>query len=218
MHRLPSQARGFTMLELLVATSIMAVVIGGSVRLMTATSNVYRESSIRASASVTADRAVQAIARTLVGSSPGTVSGPVASPNTWSEQVTFDELEGVDPATGAAQWRTCRITFHHAPGETNNGVDDDNNGLVDDGEVELITNYGGPWAATTQLYRNVREYAAGESPNGSDDNENGLIDERGLSFQRVGNSIVVRLTIGVPDGKGNVSIETAQTTVAMRNN
>lgn len=204
-------------MEVLVAAGIMTLVLGGSLRLMTVTSNVYNESSVRSAATVTANRAVQEIAHLLLGAAPGSISGPVNYPGSWSDQITFDELEGVNAQSGAATWKTCRITFQYAPGELNNGKDDDKNGLIDDGEVELITDYGGPWASTIQLFRNVREYAAGETPNGADDNGNGLIDEKGLSFQRVGNSIVVRLTIGVPDGKGHVSIQTAQTTVSLRN-
>jgi hypothetical protein len=67
------------------------------------------------------------------------------------------------------------------------------------------------------LTNSVRSYAEGEVGNGADDNGNGLVDERGLSFELLGRTLTIRLTLEHRDPRGRVLTRTATTSVRLRN-
>ncbi|MEQ1892117.1 MAG: hypothetical protein ABL998_06210 [Planctomycetota bacterium] len=63
----------------------------------------------------------------------------------------------------------------------------------------------------------MRELAEGELDDGDDDNGNGLVDEEGLSFERTGGRLVIRLSLESLDSNGNSLVRTVQTSVRLRN-
>jgi len=63
----------------------------------------------------------------------------------------------------------------------------------------------------------VSEMLEGELLNGYDDNGNNLDDELGLSFDKNGKSITIRMTLVTVDKEGRSREVTEQTTVTCRN-
>ncbi len=63
----------------------------------------------------------------------------------------------------------------------------------------------------------VAPFLEGEIPNGVDDNNNGLVDEKGLSFVIDGNAVTIRLTLQMPMEEDNILLQTVETTVCCRN-
>ncbi len=63
----------------------------------------------------------------------------------------------------------------------------------------------------------VAPFLEGEIPNGVDDNDNGLVDEKGLSFVIDGNAVTIRLTLQLPVNGGETLLQTVETTVTCRN-
>ncbi len=121
---------------------------------------------------------------------------------------------------GNIAWSTnTSIQFQYAPGELDDGLDNDGNGLVDDGVVALVQDVGGPDQQTTILTRWVAEFLQGEVPNGADDNGNGLQDEGGLSFEYdpALQMLTIRITLQRRDAEGRLATRTMQTSVRLRN-
>ncbi len=63
----------------------------------------------------------------------------------------------------------------------------------------------------------VRPFLAGEIENGLDDNANGLVDERGISFELEGDQVTLRLTLESPNADGEPILRTVETVVTCRN-
>jgi hypothetical protein len=108
------------------------------------------------------------------------------------------------------------------PSETDNGADDDGDGLIDEGMIEFTRDLGAGTERIVRWARGVREYLAGENPNVADDNANGLTDERGLSFSLTGRILTIRLTLQAVGAKGDgasgtVLSRTVETSVRLRN-
>jgi hypothetical protein len=110
-----------------------------------------------------------------------------------------------------------RIGFQLRPGEIDNGVDDDGDGIVDDGRVVWTQDVGLASQTSTSWAEGVTEYFAGEIQNNLDDNGNGLIDERGLCFTVDASSVVVRLTLQARSVNGILVTKSVQKRVFFRN-
>jgi hypothetical protein len=108
-----------------------------------------------------------------------------------------------------------------APMELNNGVDDNSNGLIDEGVLVRIEDFGGPDERRVVLARGVSELLEGEDANGLDDNGNGLDDEGGLAItirtSGTRDALTLRLTLQGVDASGAILERTLETTVALRN-
>ncbi|MCA9322374.1 MAG: hypothetical protein KDB53_16650, partial [Planctomycetes bacterium] len=64
---------------------------------------------------------------------------------------------------------------------------------------------------------NVQNLLQGEVLNGLDDNGNGLADERGLSFERDGVRLLVRVGMGFKQSSANVATAVCETSLALMN-
>ena len=109
------------------------------------------------------------------------------------------------------------IRLEYMPGETNNGIDDNGDGFVDECRIVRVENPGTPDETILVLGTQVSEFYEGESPNLNDDNGNGLIDERGLCFYRTEDLITILVTLLRRDSQGRVETRSSMTTIAVRN-
>jgi hypothetical protein len=144
------------------------------------------------------------------------LAGFPASPG-HDRTVTYDVIEDVSPADGSITWETRRLQHQYDPDDANDGLDNDGDGLIDEGRVVLIRDSGGADEQTVVLCSDVREYLEGESADGTDQNGNGLIDERGLCFELAAGRLTIRLTLEVLDAEGRHATRTVETTVHLRN-
>jgi hypothetical protein len=132
-----------------------------------------------------------------------------------SQTLTFQTIEGFD---GEIVWglpQTLALVMDL--GETDDGRDEDGDGLIDERALVHTRAAGSADELSTTLIRGVRELAEGELANDEDDNENGLTDEQGLSFVHTGGRLLIRLTLEDIDSTGNSLIRTAETSVRLRN-
>ena len=120
---------------------------------------------------------------------------------------------GSDPILGDPR----RIILELAPGEIDNGLDDNKDGLADEHQVVLILNPGLPGEQRVVLANRVSELAQGELPNGLDDNGNGIADEAGLSFDQAGQLVTVRLTLLGIGSDGATLVRSATDSFTLRN-
>ncbi len=198
-----ADCRGFSLLEVLIAVAVFMVVLIAVYGLMMASQETYTTSKAVASLEVRARRALDRIADELqdAGVSQLVPLAPIAPFGT--NQLAFRKNTGYDTVTETITWSdpfAVRLDTSGDPVVL--FVDMDGAGMVQDTEV---------------LARGVRSYAEGETLNGADDNGNGLIDEEGLSFELVGNTVVVRITLEGTDENDRLFAASSETAVRLRN-
>lgn len=207
---------GYTLVEVLISVTFLALLAGTIASMTTLGARSYNSSSVGSHLVLSARRALDRITDEL-GLADAADLAILPGRPLWDDRVEFDRVSDVDGADGSVSWTRTRIALEYAPGELNDGVDNDGNGLVDDRVVMLTTDLGGPNERRRVLVRNVAEFHERERENALDDNGNGLADERGLCFDRVGNVLTIRLTLQRADGDGRTVSQTLTTAMRMRN-
>jgi len=210
--RIVRRARaGFTLVELLISGSFLASLLLVAGLATDRTLSSFRAKRAEQETAVEADRLLRRIAGELAfaardGLAPATLTA------VGSERIEYRV------AVGGGAFGTARVlALESDGGESDNGADDDGDGLVDEQRVVWIEDEGGAGERRVVLGGGLAEYLAGEEENGLDDNGNGLRDERGLSFVLEGDAVRVRLTLLFAVPGGIVRARSFETTVFPRN-
>jgi prepilin-type N-terminal cleavage/methylation domain-containing protein len=207
---------GFTLIEVMITSSLVGLVVSAILGLGMSGTSVFRSGSSRANLDAASQRAMERIVAELTTAGKGKLA-PLATGANGETSMLFQQAIGV--TAGKTDWTPLPLSldWELETGELDNGIDDNGNGLVDEGLVVLTRDAGGPNPDRVILCRWVRSYLEGEVPNGGDDNGNGLFDERGFCFERVGDSLVIRLTLERLDSDGIPVVRSLETTVRLRN-
>lgn len=186
---------GFTILELMIALSVVLLVTGGVSQVMQTASGSFKESARSADLQARSSRVLSRLVRELSVTGDGETSLTAQLPA--GEAVTELEYQpSLGRDGGVELWgERRRIELVLGAGEQANGLDDNGNGLVDERDLFLIERSGELDEVSVLLSRGIAELAEGELPNGQDDNGNGLIDEPGFSIVRDGETLTLRLTV-----------------------
>jgi prepilin-type N-terminal cleavage/methylation domain-containing protein len=205
---------GFTLVEMMVVVVILGMVLGSISLMGVASDRAFRtgatSAQLESQAVMTTERIV---ADVCIASHDSLSPDPGAAGASSIEYVQALGLED-----GEVQWSGLRrLAFEYESGEADDGVDNNGNGLADEGRVVLVEEIGGPAERHRTLTRYVRELQAGELPNHLDDNGNGLIDEKGFVVERQGETLVIRLTLERADAEGRILTRTTKTSAKLRN-
>jgi hypothetical protein len=169
------------------------------------------EARLESLASETLDQIASRLRASQLATMTPTLSAPFSS-----SQIEFQPSVG--SAGGLTLWGPVeRISLEYAPGDPNDGVDDDGDGFVDQGRVVWVQDVGGVDEVSVVWVNGVSEYLRGETPDTKDENGNGLVDERGLCFDFDATSVIVRLTLQARDASGVRLTRTVQERVFFRN-
>jgi prepilin-type N-terminal cleavage/methylation domain-containing protein len=206
---------GFTLLEVVISASIVAMLAGIAYSLVMTGTSTYHLGTTQSHLEGNAHRVLDAISDALAESSQNVIT-PVLEPPLGSENVTLQRNTGY--SNGAVVWGPV-MTFElqYEENDPNDGVDNDGDGLIDEGRIVVTEDPGGAAERTIVLATCVREYLEGETPNGKDDNGNGLTDERGLAISYESGVWTIRVTLERQDAEGRVSTQTVETAVRPRN-
>ena len=109
------------------------------------------------------------------------------------------------------------IAWELDPGEVNDGLDNDGDGLIDEGQVVRTLDEGTPDELRVVVCKGVAELLEGEDPNGFDDNGNLLVDEPGFCVDVQGTVLTMRLTLESQGPQGRILRKTARTAIRIRN-
>ena len=120
-------------------------------------------------------------------------------------------------AGGPVLGSPIRIWTSIDPLEADDGIDNDDDGLIDEYELRMTVNEGLPNARTILLARGVSELAFGEQQNALDDNGDGLADETGLTFRRIGRTLRVGLTLSQRLTSGQVVTDFREAFIETKN-
>jgi prepilin-type N-terminal cleavage/methylation domain-containing protein len=213
--RAGSTSGGFTLIEMAVSVVVLGLLMSVFGLITVSGHNAYRATTLSNKADGSARRAIARISSELT-TAGGSVMNPDPTSQFGVQQIDFQQATGV--LNGNVTWGpVTRIGFEYAPGETDDGVDNDGNGLVDDGVVAMTRDLGGPNQQRVVLCHGIRELGQNETLNGVDDNGNGVIDESGFNAQRVGDVMILRLCVELPGAGDGTVVRPHQATVRLRN-
>jgi type II secretory pathway pseudopilin PulG len=207
--------RGMTLVESLIAGSLLAVLLLAVAQTSSRASDAFDEGSAEHALSTSTHRCLERIVH-AIELADGGILGNLGVPDLGDDEVAFRTPVGW--AGTEVDWSgISRIRAELEAGELNDGLDNDGDELVDELQIVQVDDEGLPDQRRIVLARGVAELYEGELANNLDDNGNGLRDERGLSFSAEGNVVTVRLTCQRRDEAGRLLTKTAETAVRLRN-
>jgi len=216
LSRSDPRRAAFTLIELLVSMAVLALVISAMGMVQIRTQQASKVTLTKTLSEMAAQRALDRIVGELTGVGRSLIFPDPVS-NLGTSALTYQHPTGVN-AAGVVQWDTpCRLELQLEPGEMDNGIDDDGDGLVDERRLVLTKNFGTANARAIVLCSGIPELLEGETANGLDDNGNGLIDEPGFCVQRVGDLLTIHLTVQRARGGGQIETSTVQTSIVLHN-
>jgi prepilin-type N-terminal cleavage/methylation domain-containing protein len=219
----PAQCRvraGFTLVEVVLAATLFAVLFSSAILAARGGAGAFRATQGQSDVEVRARRALDRVVLELMSTGGSTLLATPLSDSGAPESdfgafdFQFRQAIGVN-GTAPLWGPTVSLAHEYAPEEADDGVDNDGNGLIDDGVLALTRDVGGT-PHRVILCRGVRELLDGESADGDDDNGNGVIDEGGFNVHRVGDVLFVRLSLEEPV-EGGTLVRTLETALRLRN-
>jgi hypothetical protein len=215
MRRAPRA--GYSLVELAVAMTLLIVVFALPALLLDTSSRAYSTGSSAGEVDLASRRALETLARRLEFSALDRIPAAAAGPGVPFSTIDFQVVNGY--VDGEATFGEVeRIALQPEPGEADDGIDNDGDGLVDEQVLVWTRDVGLPNERSRVLCRRVRRALEGEVPaNGVDDNGNGLVDEGGLTILFDGERVVLSLSVERRDAYGVNVLQTARRTVALRN-
>jgi len=219
LHKRSARSAGTTLVEVLIVVAILGLVLGSVSLMGLASDRAFRTGTaaahLEAQAVATTERVVVDLRTASLEFLTLDDDGDDDAEDGFS---TLDYLQALDLEDGEVQWSGLRhLAFEYEAGEVDDGLDNNGNGLRDEGLLVLIEESGTPNERRRVLTRWVREHLAGELPNDIDDNANGLVDEQGFVAELVGETLVIRLTLERLDADGRVLTRSTRTSARLRN-
>lgn len=207
---------GFTLVETCITFTVLALILSAVGAVTLAGRDVYQEGMSVATLEARARRALERMATELTAGVKTTLT-PNPNTNLGSSSLQFQSGTGFSAGTQSLSGLTS-IQLESDPNDPDDGIDNDSDGLIDEGQVVLVRNLGQADEIRTVLCKGVRKYLEGETANVADDNANGVVDERGLSFHAdADGTLTLRLTLQARDPKNRLMVRTVETSVHMRN-
>jgi len=208
--------RGFTLIEVMISTLLLATVMSAVVMMSKRNHDAYRQNTQQARIEQALQRGLMRAAVELRDSTATTLPAALAG-NFGSSDFLFESAPDVNG--GNLTFTSFgRLAFEYDNAEADDGVDNDGDGLIDEGLLVLWRDAGAGGAnRRLVLAKNVAELLDGEAPNAADDNGNGLVDEPGFVASVVGDVVTLRLTIEESTPGGGTISRSAESSVRLRN-
>jgi prepilin-type N-terminal cleavage/methylation domain-containing protein len=211
-----ARRRGLTLIEVVMSMTLMGLVVGAVAALQRRTQDQSRAMLQRARVERQAIRALERVVAEL-----GDVALAMLNPDPNTEfgasTLLFRGPGGLDNLGNVVWPPADRIGLQLEPGEADNGVDDDGDGLVDERRLVLTRAVGTASETVVTITNGVAEWLEGETAAVGDDNGNGVVDEAGFSVRRTGDLLRIRLTLEQAVAGGGVERATAETALLVRN-
>jgi len=211
-----ASARGFTVVEILIAILMLAVMLAALGIVSLTGRNAYEQATVANKLESSGSRALARACDELTTIS-GTQMNPVPNGNAGSPVLDF--VQAVGFAAGNPIWGpNMRVGLEYETGEVDDGVDNDQDGLIDEGQLVLTRDVATANPKRVVLVRGISEWATNEVPNNNvDDNANGVTDERGFNMQMIGDVVSLRLWLQAVDSDNQVVTREFLSSVRLRN-
>jgi hypothetical protein len=205
--------RGMTLVEALIATTIMTAIAGSIGLVVRSTSSAMSAVTVSVHEEARARRGMNRVKELLRGSARSTIA-PQPNHPAWDTWVEFQRVSG--QVNGVPTFEPLeRIALRVDPTDPVDGVDNDGDHLIDEGELVWTRGIGSPEQTSFVLVRGVANRFELEQLNGVDDNANGLIDEQGVCFTYSDNTVTVRITIEQASREGAVTRASYESTISL---
>jgi len=203
------------MVELLISISVLSLILYSFGLVLSQGEGAYRSAQSMSSLETRSRRAIRRVVTELNGAGQS-ILWPDPANEFGTATLFFRTPVGV--TDGAIDWGPLTsLGFDYAEGELDDGIDNNGNGLVDEGAIVLIRNVGQADQIRTTICRDVAEFFPGETDNGADDNGNGVRDEAGFNAHQVGDMLTVRMAFLDLDAGGRAMTRTSTTSIRLRN-
>lgn len=214
--RTPTGRAGFTLVEMTVAAALLVLLLSSALMAARGGMGAFRATQDASDVETRVRRALDRVVFELLSAARSELLPAYddLDGDFGTDDLSFAKVIGLDGTT-PLYGPVHRLAFEYAPGESNDGLDNDGNGLIDDGVLVLTRDVGGTEHRVV-LCRGVREFLEGEVADGGDNNANGVSDEAGFNVHRVGEVLFVRLSLEAPGETGTI-VRTLETSVRLRN-
>jgi hypothetical protein len=215
-HSARRGSRAFSITEFVIAVSLFILLSGSAVLAARGGYGAFRETSRNNDIESRVRRAIDRVAQELLSAAESQLV-PDPTGQFGTSDLAFAQVIGFDPAADEALLGPAlRLAWELAPGEIDDGVDNDGDGVADQGLLVLVRGDGGANERRVVLCHGVRELLEGESADGEDDNANGVVDEAGFNVHRIGDLLYLRLSLEEP-AEPEPIVRTLETSVRLRN-
>jgi len=211
----PERRAGFTLVEVALATTILVVALGSLVLFSRNSATALNSGASQAELEAELRRTLRRMSEELISSGVGEIT-PQPFPPEGATQLVYRRSEG--QVNGRIRWSAPRrLALAPESGEVDDGLDNNGNGLVDEGRIEWTIDLGMPEERTVTLCHGVRELGRREEDNAQDDDQDGLVDEPGLAFRLEGGRLRLSLTLERMGPQRQPVAQTLETVVRPRN-
>ena len=209
--------RGMTLVEVVIGLTLFVAFASSAFLAIEASASSYRTETAAAHLDFLARQALDDVADHLRAADFDSITPPPLVAPSSASSLDFQGALGFQ--NGAVEWGPVeRLTFEPDPADPEDGLDNDSDGLVDEGRLVWIENPELPGERRAVLCSHVSAALEGEIlGNGVDDNQNGLIDERGFCVEFTGERAIARITLERADATGRVIRQSSIRTVTPRN-
>jgi hypothetical protein len=207
---------GLTLIELALSMGLFGLVMGLGAMVSNSARSAYESTSTSSITEAQVKVALDRIAREIEMGALGTLDPALDGVVTDTSRMSM--MQVVDIVNGAiVLGDVLTIGYSIDPRDPVDGVDNDGDGLIDEGHLIMIRDDGGANPQTVTLCRNVRRFLEGEESGAGDENGNGLTNEAGFLIEREGDLLTLQLTVERPSTSGNTQVRTSTTSVLLRN-
>ena len=202
-----------SLIEAVIALGIIGVVLGVAGMIAQTGSGAFESTSSSLQLDAESRRVTDRLVSELTGLS-STMMFPDPDLD-GAETVTFQTPVGfVDGAP--VDGPVIQLSMEYDAGEIDDGVDNDDDGLVDECALVLTRDPGGVDEMRAVLSNSVAEFLDGELLNGEDDNGNQMPDEGGFCVQRIDDLLIIRVSFVGLDADGEQVTDTIEVFVESR--
>lgn len=208
---------GFTLTEMSIGLAMLVVLTNAAFVVGDSVTKTIRMEMTTGLLDAASNRAMTRIVERLRQTSMGTVAPLLATAPFSTPVISIERVTGYANQAPLLANREV-IRFVYTAQDPDDGIDNDGDGVIDEGRVILIQDAGLATQKIIVLAENVREALAGEIlGNGVDDNGNGLIDERGFCINHGDGQITVRLSLEGVTHDGVVITRTLERSIRVVN-
>ncbi len=204
---------GLTVTELVVTLVLLGLLFSSAILAATGGYGAFRASTVTADLETRVRRALDRVAFELLSVGEEELL-PDPAGQFGTSDLLFRQATGLN-GTVVVWGPQNRLALEYEPGEVDDGLDNDGNGLADDG-VLVLTRDVGANEKRVILCHGVRELLENETADGTDENGNDVTDEAGFNVHRADDVLFLRLSLE-ERGENGVLVRTLETSVRLRN-
>lgn len=214
--RTPARSRAaFTLTEVLISGCLMASLLLVAGLATERTMDLFRQRRAADAVAASTNRLLQRVTGELKFARQASLLPAAPFPEGLSS-LSFQKCLGVQG--GAVAWSSrFNLAWELETGEVEDGVDNNGNGLIDEGQLVWTQNEGQADEQRVVWAHGLCALLPGETLDNTDEDGDGLIDERGLCFSMDADVLTIRIGLQGLGPDGNRITRVLETSVLLRN-